>query len=292
MLSIDRLNRIAKLFNAKGIVMRTITRPKRNNGNFEPNKFGKKFNVNQFDTDGFKSVTVDTESGAKRHILFFHGGAYVSEGLIFHRKFVEKTARDYNYRVTYVDYPLAPEHTATETHAVVYKAYKYITDNYPEDKFVIMGDSAGGGLALAFRQRLAEENFPVLPAATVLISPWLDVSMSNPDAFIYEEKDPTLSVMGLLYAGKRYAGALDVKDPKVSPIYGGLDNLGRMLVFVGTHELFYPDCRDFERRCLTAQGTETELVVFEGMFHDFVMTPIKASKDALDKIHEFLEREV
>lgn len=288
MISIDRLRKIARMFNAKGIVMKELMEPKRNNGVFEPQKFSKRLKTESLSVDGFASVTVWGENFGGKHVLFLHGGSYVSEGLVFHRRIVEKLALDYGFRVTYVDYPLAPEHDAIKTHVVVRRTFDLLRERFAEDAFIVMGDSAGGGLALSFMQTLVKSSYKPLPEALVLISPWLDISMSNPNAFIYEQKDPTLSVAGLLYAGKRYAGELDVRDPLVSPIFGDLSHLGRVFVSVGTDELFYPDCRDFFDRCRAEEGTEMELLIFEEMFHDFVMTPIKASKEALDLISLFL----
>lgn len=287
MISIARLRKIARMFNAKGIVMKELLDPKRNNGVFESYKFSKRLKTESVSVDGFASVTVWGENFRGKHVFFLHGGSYVSEGLVFHRRIVEKLALDYGFRVTYVDYPLAPEHNAVQTHVVVRRTFDLLRERFSEDDFIIMGDSAGGGLALAFMQTLVKCDYKPLPQMLVLISPWLDISMSNPHAFIYEQKDPTLSVAGLLYAGKRYAGELDEKDPLVSPIFGDLSHLGRVFVSVGTDELFYPDCRDFFECCKSAEGTMVELLVFEEMFHDFVMMPIKKSKEALDLIFRF-----
>ncbi len=41
-----------------------------------------------------------------------------------------------------------------------------------------MGDSAGGGLSVAFCEYLAVNNYSQ-PEKLILISPWLDVSMSG-----------------------------------------------------------------------------------------------------------------
>ena len=290
MISIDRLRTLARLVKAKDIVVKELMAPKRGGGVFEPHKFSKKVKTERFLADGFPCITVEGGAFNGKHVVFFHGGSYISEGLTVHRRFIERLATEYGYRVTYVDYPLAPEHVAVRTLAVARLAYEALRAKYPQDGFVLMGDSAGGGLALSLLQILKKEN-AAMPECTVLLSPWLDLSLSHLDAPLYEQKDPTLSIAGLRYAGERYRGELDERDPLVSPLFGGLVGLGRIFVSVGTDELFCPDCLDLYQRCRGCEGTDVRLFVFEEMFHDFVMIPMKSSKEAMRLIDLFIRGE-
>ena len=285
MLPIDKLSKVAKFLHIKGYVERTIKKPKRGSKHFEPRKF-KNLNAAGFEIDGFPCVTADKGGKIAAHAVFLHGGAYVSEGLLLHRVFMEKLIKEHAFRVTYVDYPLAPEHGALKTHEVLEKAYAFLRGKYPDDRFVLLGDSAGGGLALAFLQRLATGAGP-MPEKTVLLSPWLDVTMSRPEAAEYEKKDPTLSIEALVFAGREYAKELDGQNPLVSPIFGNMEGLGDILVTVGTHELFYPDCEYLKERVLGAAGSRLLLAVFKNMFHDFPMTPLKESDIAAEVVARF-----
>lgn len=285
-MDIEKLDKFAKFLHVKGLVKMTIKRPKRGNKHFAAKKF-KGLRAEEFHVDGFLCVCADDGERAKAHIVFLHGGSYVAEGLLLHRKFMERLIREYGYRVTYIDYPLAPEHGAKETHAVLAKAYGALKNKFPEDEFVFLGDSAGGGLALAFLQKLSGAG-GAMPKKSVLLSPWLDLSLSRPEAAEYEEKDPTLSIDGLLFAGREYAKDLPLTDPLCSPIFGSMENLGDLLVTVGTHELFYPDCVWLKERAEGAAGTSVSVAVFENMFHDFAMTPLKESDAALALIDSFL----
>ena len=56
-------------------------------------------------------------------------------------------------------------------------------------------------------------------------------------------RDPMLSIARLRRAGELYAGELDLKDPRVSPIYGELRGLGPITVLVGTRDLLLHDSR-------------------------------------------------
>jgi len=48
------------------------------------------------------------------------------------------------------------------------------------DDLIMMGDSAGGGFALALAQKLKNESIDQ-PAQIILLSPWLDITLTNPD---------------------------------------------------------------------------------------------------------------
>ncbi len=52
----------------------------------------------------------------------------------------------------------------------------------------------------------------------VLLSPWIDVTMTNPAIPSLEGSDFILSAYGLAGLGKLCAGEMDVKDSRVSPL--------------------------------------------------------------------------
>ena len=123
----------------------------------------------------------------------------------------------------------------------------------------------------------------------ILLSPWMDISMSNPDAANYESVDPMLSAYGLIEMGKCWAGDLDNQDYKVSPIFGDMSSLHDVYLFVGTREIFYPDVISFHEM-LATQGSITELYVGEGMNHVYPLYPIPDAEDAMDMICTIISR--
>ena len=81
-----------------------------------------------------------------------------------------------------------------------------------------MGDSAGGGMALALTQKIGKEEL-TKPSKTILISPWLDVTMENSEIKKVQEKDKMLNAEILKLAGISYAREEnDTKNYLVSPI--------------------------------------------------------------------------
>lgn len=170
------------------------------------------------------------------------------------------------------------------------KAYKSVTQKNINDKFYFFGDSAGGGLALAFLQEARDKNVIPFPEKTVLMSPWPDISMTNKEIKKFEKKDPLLPVQSLIKIGKQYAGNLDLKSPLVSPIYGNMDNLGEILLLFGTNEVLYPDCMKLSDMLNTAKGTVVEPYIGKNLCHDWILAPLKETGKALDAIGEFYLR--
>ena len=231
-----------------------------------------------------------TEKSLNRHVIFLHGGGYVLRAVKSHKNIVERMVKKYNLKVTFIDYPLAPEHTADKTHEVLVKAYKSVTQKNRNDKFYFFGDSAGGGLALAFLQEARDKNIIPFPEKTVLMSPWPDISMTNKEIKKFEKKDPLLPVQSLIKIGKQYAGNLDLKSPLVSPIYGNMDNLGEIMLLFGTNEVFYPDCMKLSDMLNVAKGTVVEPYIGKNLCHDWILAPLKETGKALDAIGEFYLR--
>ncbi len=107
-----------------------------------------------------------------------------------------------------------------------------------------MGDSAGGGLALALAQKLKKDGM-TQPQQIILLSPWLDVTMTNPEFKDREAGDPMLDIEGSQMAGKAYAGRLNTKNYLVSPMYGDLTGLAKISLFTSGKDMLIADVRKF-----------------------------------------------
>ena len=278
---------VAKLVNAKRGNKKAMENPERNTDVFNRKNFSKGFITEEGFIDGFQVITVKTEKSLNRHVIFLHGGGYVLRAVKSHKNIVKRMVKKYNLKVTFIDYPLAPEYTADKTHEVLMKAYKSVTQKNINDKFYFFGDSAGGGLALAFLQEARDKNVIPFPEKTVLMSPWPDISMTNKEIKKFEKKDPLLPVQSLIKIGKQYAGNLDLKSPLVSPIYGNMDNLGEIMLLFGTNEVFYPDCMKLSDMLNVAKGTVVEPYIGKNLCHDWILAPLKETDEALDAIGKF-----
>ena len=234
---------------------------------------------------------VPKEVAGNKHIVFFHGGGYASESSVNHFLMINKFVDLCKQRVSFVEYPLTPEHTIHDTLEMVMETYKVLNEECPNDRFLLMGDSAGGGLALVvamlIRDQIKAGASLKKPEKLILFSPWLDVTMTNPDILIYDEKDLFLNLNALEEVGKRYASDLPLDDFRVSPIYGDLTNLGEILLLYGSDEVFQPDCLKMSLM-QDVVGTQIKGLAFESMQHDWVLFPIPEQEDALQVAVEFV----
>ena len=232
-------------------------------------------------------LTIFKNNSKNKHIIFLHGGAYVMKAVKGHKTIIETMAKKYNLKVTFIDYPLAPENDIQKAHEILIKTYKKITLKYKDDDFFLFGDSSGGGLALSFLQQLKNINDVPFPKKTVLMSPWVDVSMSNSKIKDFEEKDPLLPLNGLIATGKQFAGSLDTQNPLISPIYGNMDNLKEIFLIFGTNEILYPDCLKLEKLLKNSNGTKIKTKIGKNLCHDWILAPLKETKETIDEICNF-----
>ena len=253
-----------------------------------PRKFSGVFRVNTAQAKGRNVYTVVPKGHPSgKYILYLHGGAYISNLVSQHWDLIGELVRRTNRTVVVPDYPLAPTYTVADVIPMVEAVYENLLTNTSPDNIVFMGDSAGAGLILTFAQKLKTEGGHQ-PQQLILLSPWLDVTMTNPGIRALEQKDPMLSVAGLVMAGKAYAGKLDAKNYLVSPIYGSLEGLAKISVFIGGDEVLNADCRKF-KSLLAQQGVAINYIEYPDMFHVWgAATFLKEAKCALDQITQLI----
>lgn len=186
----------------------------------------------------------------RRTIVYLHGGGYVAGIDPFHVRYVTRLAEALDARIVMPDYPLAPEHTWRDSHpAIADLAARWTADS---DELVLMGDSAGGGYALAIALALRDRGGPQ-PARLVLHSPWVDLTTSTPETPAYAARDPWLSLDRLRAYADWWAGsAEDLGRPELSPALGDLVGLPPGLMFCGTRDTLAPGCRLLAKRAADA----------------------------------------
>jgi len=144
-------------------------------------------------------------------------------------------------------------------------------------------------MALALAEKIRNAGIEQ-PKELVLLSPWLDVTMENPGIPEANRKDPYLGLHAAVTAGKRYAKNDDPRRPDISPIYGKLDGLGPVTLFVGTHDIMLPDCQKL-RGLAQAAGIPFTYVEYKDMIHDWMMLKLPESEQARNEICKIIERQ-
>ena len=269
-------------------MQQAFLQPSRQNRAVVPQKFPESIVTKEREVFGGRILTAGSGAPLPQHVILFHGGAYTMQGTTGHRKLMVTMIQQANLRVSYVDYPLVPEATVDQTVTFAMNAYEYLRAQYPDDQFFLMGDSAGGGLALTVLQQLQEHQEP-MPAGTILVSPWTDLSMMNPDLNVAAKHDPFLTLATLKKIGFKYAGDHPVTDPIVSPIYGNFDDLGPIMLYYGTNELLRADDQRLLQKLETASGTPFTAHVMKSMLHDYILWPeLPESKKTFKEIKQFI----
>jgi acetyl esterase/lipase len=200
-------------------------------------------------------------------LLYLHGGGYVTCSPASHRDLIARVARASGARCIAPDYRLAPEHPFPAALDDVLAVYRALLHGETEpDRLFLAGDSAGGGLALATMLRVRDEGGP-LPRAAVLLSPWVDLSLSAEELAGLGPYD-YLNARMLLETAPKYAGAQPLSHPLVSPIHADLRGLPPLLIQTGEWELFCHQNQRFVERA-RSQGVSVQHEIEPGMLHVF-----------------------
>lgn len=253
-----------------------------------PTKLVARHDVSSRQVEGFDCYTVTPRGGlTTRAVVYLHGGSYISEIAPQHWSFISRLA-DAGVRVEVPIYGLAPQHSYRDAYPFLIAVYRDLLVEVDVSAVAIAGDSAGGGLALGLAQALTDAGLPQ-PGRLVLISPWLDLTLSNPELPALAPRDPWLNIDGTVEAGKSWAGGDDPTDPRLSPLNGPLAGLAPMQVYVGTRELCLPDVLALQQQARAA-GTTFELTVCEGAVHVYPLTPTPEGRRATRAIVGELSR--
>lgn len=236
-----------------------------------------KCDTRQYDSCGLQIYEFNPQGAAE--VLYFYGGGYVHRPLKYHIKFLDKLARRCNCRIIMPVLPRAP-----------YNTYKYCYERVEEfylslgrqSNLTLMGDSSGGGLALGLCLKLKTEGKP-LPKKLVLMAPWVDLTMTNPEIPAYEKVDPRNSRWLAKLWGETWSGGDDLKNYQLSPIYGALNGLPPIVQYVGTRDILYPDCVLLHQK-LQAAGVDSTFIEGRGLNHVYPVYPIPEARVALFQI--------
>ncbi|KZS48792.1 hypothetical protein AWU65_24070 [Paenibacillus glucanolyticus] len=221
-----------------------------------------------------------------KYIIYLLGGGHINRPVGGNWKFIRKVADLSNATVIVPIYPKAPLHQYHESYDQVLPIYEKLLMKTSPQNIILMGDSAGGGFALGLAQLLKEKDLPQ-PSRIILISPWLDITLSNPDIQHFEKNDATLGSYGLTIIGRLYAGDTDPNHYLLSPINGDIHGLGEISLFIGTHDLMVADARKFRDRA-KKEGVMINYYEYPKMNHVFPAMPIPEAKKAIRQIIDLI----
>lgn len=233
---------------------------------------------------------IPAEADHNKIVLYFHGGGYHFGSSQTHRALVAEMVKESGFCGLLPEYRLAPEFPFPAAINDAVRCYEWLleTGHDPRD-IIVAGDSAGGGLALACLLKAREMGLP-MPAAQVLISPWVDLTVSQPSIFKNVGSSPTLFLREMKQWAKNYAGDESLKHPLVSPMYADFEGLPPMLIQLSDAEVLVDEDLLLAERA-KATGVEVDLQVWEGLIHvwHIYWKYLDQAKEAIDKIVEFID---
>lgn len=225
-------------------------------------------------------------------ILQLHGGGYIGKLRNVHRN-MAKMYCDLSRGVCVVspDYRVAPEHPYPAALEDALSSYEWLLEKgYKAQQILLVGDSAGGGLAMALCLYLKAHGRP-LPFGVIAMSPWTDMTASGKSYEINFEKDPLFGkTTDSVLFNRDYVGDENEEKPYISPVFGDFHGFPPMLIQTGSYEMLLSDSIAVAKKAKAA-GVEVDLQVYEGMFHDFQMAGelIPESKLAWEEVEKFIE---
>ncbi|AWA29684.1 hypothetical protein HYN48_06090 [Flavobacterium magnum] len=275
--------------NAQTIADSTMQKIKRFRGFYE--SLGK-----TYPPDNSVSVSEETLAGVKTFwfnknllpqkqiIMYLHGGLYTYGSINAYRAMLTHVAATLNAPVLYIEYSLSPEHPYPTANNEVFGVYKELVKKYPGYKVSVMGDSAGGGMAIYLVNDAQKAHLP-LPSSLALLSPWIDLKCNNKSYTTKQAVDPILKKDFLYSHAQMYAGGKKEADPseikfkKFPPVF----------LLVGTDEVLNDDAKNFYSYIKPVQN-QSEIKEFEGQKHVWLFSHIdsEASVEAIRNIKDFL----
>lgn len=211
-------------------------------------------------------VTPATIARSDARIIYLHGGGYSLFSARSSLFAAIPLAHELGLELWSIDYPRAPRSKCDRTvEATAAAIRELLSDSYAT---LLVGDSAGGGLAVATTLLLNERG--VQPDALALWSPWCDVSGDDVSHRWLAGADPVLAYRGdLEHAALAYAPPERHRDPVVSPAYGSFAaDFPPVLIQCGTREILLSGCVGLYRR-LEEAGCSVALDIYEGLYHSF-----------------------
>lgn len=236
-----------------------------------PTYISKEYHFQKKDFQGRDVYIIEPkESKNDKYILYLHGGAYTTNLTSTYWDFFAGIINETGNTMIVPDYPLTPEFYYKDVFDMMEPLYEDLVQRVGAENLIVIGDSAGGGLCLALCQAEGEKGIEQ-PEKLILISPWLDVTMTNEEIDYIQPNDPLLNKDILKVAGKTYARDTVETDYHISPINGPLKHLKNVTIYTGTYDILNPDVKVFVSKA-KEEGIEINYQEYEGAVHIWMLS--------------------
>lgn len=215
-----------------------------------------------------------------RTLIYLHGGGYVQPISKFHWLLLAQIAREQRMAIVVPRYGLNPKFNVDDALELM----DALLGKLAGEDLILAGDSAGGGLALALAQKAQWQQ---QLSGLLLISPWVDSAFESAEVETFAARDPWLVPDALQYIANAWSAVGDFRRVEVSPLHGEMAGLPKTLVFIGDHDLFYPDVIKLGQK-LAEASVEFDLEELAGGLHVYPLLPVPEGAIARAKMNSWL----
>jgi len=204
-------------------------------------------------------------------IYYIHGGGFVAGGVRGSKSFCSMLASYSGSVVVACEYGLAPEHPFPEGFNDCFKVYENIIEKY--DAISVVGDSAGGNLALGVTLKAKEKNIKK-PSCVILHSPVVDLSLSfekNTDVDDFIVKISCVEPLKKMYCGNTEK----LKTYELSPILGDFEGMPPLFITCAANEMLRNDSENLYKKAIE-NHIEAKLIIMENAYHDYGTIGVKS----------------
>jgi acetyl esterase/lipase len=240
--------------------------------------------------EGVSCAWIKVPKASSEHIiLHLHGGAYFQGSIKSHTTFSSQISSRAGINTLLPEFGRAPENPFPQGLNDCIKLYQYLLTKFKH--IILVGDSSGGGLALALIEELTKLNLP-LPQSYVGIYPWVDArEEASVEAFESIGDNSPEGAPLLIELTDLYCNGVSKSNSLISPIFSDLTGYPPMLIQTGTKDFLYPQCARFVKKA-EKEGVDVVFDVYQDMPHGWhIFAPdVPENGLAYDNIGKFIKK--
>jgi acetyl esterase/lipase len=220
-----------------------------------------------------RNQNADTGKASTQTILYLHGGAFSFRMVHGHTAMVSEFCVASGASAFMPWYRLAPEYPFPAAPDDCLAAYRYLLDSgHAAGNIVVMGDSAGGNLALSLLHLIKRAALP-MPSGVITLSPITDAAQISATWRLNKWRDPMYVVQGAVNPALWYFHGHNPLDPAISPYYGDFSGFPPLYFIVGGVEALLEDSVGMVRKAIDV-GIPAKVQIWCGMPHVFLVNPM------------------